>query len=164
MKRKSLDPGSVLIYCTWEGLMWKTTPITVFFLVTLMPWLDPPDALSFKWDVNNFIAVLISALLGFLLQWSGALALGATSATSHVVLGQFKTCIILLGGYLLFSSDPGYSSIFGAFVAICGMTVYTSLNIKENQDKCNQLPKQTTPNQKPKTIEDQNEKTDVDST
>lgn len=143
------------------ALMWKTTPITIFFLVTLMPLLDPPGALSFKWDVNNSIAVLISALLGFLLQWSGALALGATSATSHVVLGQFKTCIILLGGYLLFSSDPGYASICGAFVAICGMSVYTTLNLKETRDMSNQLPKQTSSNQKPRTVEDQNEKIDV---
>lgn len=56
--------------------MWKTTPITVFFLGALRPWIDPPGVLSFKWDVNNSTAVFVSALLGFLLQWSGALALG----------------------------------------------------------------------------------------
>ncbi|KAM0063724.1 putative sugar phosphate transporter domain-containing protein [Helianthus debilis subsp. tardiflorus] len=134
------------------ALMWKTTPITIFFLVALMPWLDPPGALSFKWNLNNSMAVLISALLGFLLQWSGALALGATSATSHVVLGQFKTCVILLGGYLLFSSDPGYASICGAFVAICGMSVYTSLNINETRDTSNHIPKQTFDNQNEKTV------------
>ncbi|KAI3810195.1 hypothetical protein L1987_19805 [Smallanthus sonchifolius] len=122
------------------ALMWKTTPITIFFLVALMPWLDPPGALSFKWNLNSTIAVLISALRGFLLQWSGALALGATS---HVVLGQFKTCVILLGGYLLFGSDPGYASICGAFVAIGGMSVYTTLNIHEARDTSNQIPKQT---------------------
>ncbi|KAL8237607.1 hypothetical protein R6Q59_018688 [Mikania micrantha] len=136
------------------ALMWKTTPITIFFLVALIPWLDPPGALSFKWNLNNSIAVLISALMGFLLQWSGALALGATSAISHVVLGQFKTCVILLGGYLVFSSDPGYASICGAFVAICGMSVYTSLNINKPQDTSNQIPKQT--------FDDQNEKVTVD--
>lgn len=56
--------------------MWKTTPITVFFLVVLIPWLDPPGALSFKWDFPKTTAIVVSALLGFLLQWSGALALG----------------------------------------------------------------------------------------
>eukprot|EP01018_Ginkgo_biloba_P006493 Gb_32635 [translate_table: standard] len=79
------------------ALMWKTTPITVFSLVVLMPWLDPPGLLAFNWNLSNSLAIIISATLGFLLQWSGALALGATSATTHVVLGQFKTCIILLG-------------------------------------------------------------------
>lgn len=116
------------------ALMWKTTPITIFFLVALMPWLDPPGVLSFKWDIHNSTVILISALLGFLLQWSGALALGATSATSHVVLGQFKTCVLLLGSYFIFNSDPGFVSICGAVAALCGMTVYTSLNLKEKHE------------------------------
>lgn len=133
------------------ALMWKTTPITVFFLGALMPWIDPPGVLSFKWDVNNSTAILVSALLGFLLQWSGALALGATSATTHVVLGQFKTCVILLGGYLLFDSDPGVVSIGGAVVALSGMSVYTSLNLNESQENTSkQLPKQSLPSPKPK--------------
>ncbi|CAJ1971530.1 unnamed protein product [Sphenostylis stenocarpa] len=128
------------------ALMWKTTPITVFFLGALMPWIDPPGVLSFKWDVNNSTAVLVSALLGFLLQWSGALALGATSATTHVVLGQFKTCVILLGGYILFKSDPGVMSIGGAVVALAGMSIYTSLNLQGSQENT----KQILPSPKPK--------------
>ncbi|KAK7820775.1 nucleotide-sugar uncharacterized transporter 1 [Quercus suber] len=58
------------------ALMWKTTPITLLFLVALIPLLDPPGALSFDWNFNNTLAILTSAVLGFLLQWSGALALG----------------------------------------------------------------------------------------
>ncbi|CAA0814032.1 Nucleotide/sugar transporter family protein [Striga hermonthica] len=144
------------------ALMWKTTPVTIFFLVALMPWLDPPGVLLFKWNMTNATAVLISALLGFLLQWSGALALGATSATSHVVLGQFKTCIILLGGYLLFGSDPGPVSIVGAILALCGMSVYTSLNLKGSVDMtANLLPSQNLPSAKPKSIEYE-EKPDVE--
>ncbi|KAK2431900.1 hypothetical protein P8452_44981 [Trifolium repens] len=133
------------------ALMWKTTPITIFFLGALMPWIDPPGVLSFKWDVNNSSAILISALLGFLLQWPGALALGATSATTHVVLGQFKTCVILLGGYLLFDSDPGIVSIGGAVVALTGMSVYTTFNLQESQENASkQLPKHSLPSPKPK--------------
>ncbi|XP_031403432.1 nucleotide-sugar uncharacterized transporter 2 isoform X1 [Punica granatum] len=126
------------------SLMWKTTPITIFFLLPLMPWLDPPGVLSFKWDQSNTSAVLISALLGFLLQWSGALALGATSATSHVVLGQFKTCVILLGGYVFFNSDPGFVSICGVLAALCGMSIYTSLNLQKSGEVTGKpIPKQS---------------------
>ncbi|KAH9652421.1 nucleotide-sugar uncharacterized transporter 2 [Citrus sinensis] len=134
------------------ALMWKTTPVTVFFLLALMPWLDPPGVLFYKWNLNNSSAIFISALLGFLLQWSGALALGATSATSHVVLGQFKTCVILLGGYLLFNSDPGIVSICGAVAALGGMSVYTSLNLQKSQETSSkqQLPKHNIPSDKPK--------------
>lgn len=38
--------------------------------------LDSPGALSFDWNFNNTLAILTSAVLGFLLQWSGALAIG----------------------------------------------------------------------------------------
>ncbi|TXG68013.1 hypothetical protein EZV62_009288 [Acer yangbiense] len=141
-------------HANWTALalMWKTTPVTVFFLLALMPWLDPPGVLLFKWNINNSSTILISALLGFLLQWSGALALGATSATSHVVLGQFKTCVILLGGYVLFNSDPGFVSICGAVTALCGMTVYTSLNLQKSlEGPSKQLPKQNVSLPKPKT-------------
>ncbi|XP_027063755.1 nucleotide-sugar uncharacterized transporter 2-like isoform X1 [Coffea arabica] len=137
------------------ALMWKTTPVTVLFLLTLMPWLDPPGVLSFKWNVHNATAILISALLGFLLQLSGALALGATSATSHVVLGQFKTCVILLAGYVVFGSDPGPLSLCGAVAALAGMSVYTLLNLRESHEKEGSLlQKQNLPSQKPKTVEE----------
>ncbi|KAM0850206.1 hypothetical protein ACQ4PT_053231 [Festuca glaucescens] len=114
------------------ALMWKTTPVTIFFLLALMPLLDPPGLLLFDWNFRNTCAIIISALFGFLLQWSGALALGATSALSHVVLGQFKTIVIMLSGYLIFSSDPGVTSICGAVVALGGMSFYTCLGLKES--------------------------------
>lgn len=133
------------------ALMWKTTPVTILFLLALMPWLDPPGVVRFKWDIKNSSTIIISALLGFLLQLSGALALGATSATSHVILGQFKTCVILLGGYLIFKSDPGFVSICGAVAALGGMCVYTSLNLKESQEKSStQVQMPTLPLSKPK--------------
>ncbi|CAN6178389.1 unnamed protein product [Urochloa humidicola] len=114
------------------ALMWKTTPITIFFFIILMPLLDPPGLLSFNWDFKNSSAIIISALLGFLLQWSGALALGATSALAHVVLGQFKTIVIMLSGYLVFNSDPGFTSLCGAVIALVGMSVYTYLGMEES--------------------------------
>ncbi|KAJ1259054.1 hypothetical protein BS78_10G123900 [Paspalum vaginatum] len=114
------------------ALMWKTTPITIFFFIILMPLLDPPGLLSFNWDFKNSSAIIISALFGFLLQWSGALALGATSALAHVVLGQFKTIVIMLSGYMVFNSDPGFTSLCGAVIALVGMSVYTYLGMKES--------------------------------
>lgn len=59
----------------------------------------------------------------------------ATSAITHVVLGQFKTCILLLGNYYVFGSNQGYTSICGAFTAIAGMSVYTYLNLRQKTSK-----------------------------
>ncbi|KAG5116701.1 hypothetical protein AAZX31_15G159900 [Glycine max] len=58
------------------SLMWKTTPITLIFLAAMLPCLDPPGVLSFDWNFSNSMVIFASAILGFLLQWSGALALG----------------------------------------------------------------------------------------
>ena len=56
----------------------------------------------------------------------------ATSALAHVVLGQFKTIVIMLSGYLVFKSDPGFTSLCGAVIALAGMSVYTYLGMKES--------------------------------
>ncbi|KAJ6912999.1 hypothetical protein NC651_015469 [Populus alba x Populus x berolinensis] len=121
------------------ALMWKTTPITLFFLATLIPFFDPPGVFSYDWNFRNTALILLSAVLGFLLQWSGALALGATSAISHVVLGQFKTCVVLLGNFCIFGSNPGMTSISGAFMAIAGMSGYTYLNIHNPKPQTGKL-------------------------
>ncbi|BAH93463.1 Os06g0297600, partial [Oryza sativa Japonica Group] len=56
----------------------------------------------------------------------------ATSALAHVVLGQFKTIVIMLSSYLVFNSDPGFTSLCGAIIALGGMSVYTYLGLKES--------------------------------
>lgn len=117
------------------ALMWKTTPITLLFLVSMIPFLDPPGALSFDWSLANTTAIFVSAFLGFFLQWSGALALGATSAITHVVLGQFKTCVLLLGNFYIFGSNSGVVSVCGAVVAIIGTSLYTYLNTRNQSLK-----------------------------
>ncbi|MBA0723094.1 hypothetical protein Golax_003703, partial [Gossypium laxum] len=116
-------------------LMWKTTPISLICLLIMIPTLDPPGAFSYSWNYINTSMILISGVSGFLLQWSAALALGATSAISHVVLGQFKTCVLPLGNYYIFGSNPGTTSICGAFVAIAGMSFYTYLNLQNGKLK-----------------------------
>ncbi|RDX68498.1 Nucleotide-sugar uncharacterized transporter 1 [Mucuna pruriens] len=65
------------------SLMWKTTPITLIFLAAMLPCLDPPGVLSFDWNLSNSMVIFASAILGFLLQWSGALALGLGGALSR---------------------------------------------------------------------------------
>jgi len=73
--------------------------------------------------------------LAFSYIFSLTLNYRATSAISHVVLGQFKTCVLLLGNYYLFGSNPGKISICGAFTAIAGMSMYTYLNLRQPSNK-----------------------------
>lgn len=67
--------------------------------------------------------------------------------------------MILLGGYLLFGSDPGFVSICGAVIALGGMTVYTSLSLKKSSERApNLLPKQNLASSKSKNDKDKEEK------
>ncbi|KAJ6355028.1 hypothetical protein OIU77_005593 [Salix suchowensis] len=133
----------------WTALafMWKTAPITLLLLATLIPFFDPSGVFSYDWNFRNTALILMSALLGFLLQWSGALALGATSAISHVVLGQFKTCVVLLGNFYIFGSNPGAISICGEhswLLQACLVThtsIYTTLSHKQENYLPENLPR-----------------------
>lgn len=59
---------------------------------------------------------------------------------------------------MVFGSDPGYVSVFGAVSALWGMSVYTSLSMKESSGKVsNLLPNQNSSSLKPKSIEDKEE-------
>ncbi|GJN28976.1 hypothetical protein PR202_gb17158 [Eleusine coracana subsp. coracana] len=140
----------------------KSTPFSsLFALGVVMSFSTGLANVSLKhnrWDFWNTSAITVSALFGFLLQWSGALALGATSAVSHVVLGQFKTIVIMLVAYLVFNSDPGYTSLCGAVIALGGMSVYTYLGIKESgtggKKNHSKSARQNSPLLKPKVTKD----------
>ena len=98
----------------------------------------------FVWVNTLWFAYLlrVSFFILFFLFYS------ATSAISHVVLGQFKTCVILLGNYYIFGSNPGTISICGAFTAIAGMSVYTYLNMRQQSNKVSPWQASTLPKSK----------------
>jgi hypothetical protein len=77
---------------------------------------------------------------------------------SHVVLGQFKTVVIMLAGYLVFNSVPGFTSLCGAVITLGGMSVYTYIGIKESGTGSKKNPsksaRQNSPLLKPTVVKD----------
>ncbi|KAI5069921.1 hypothetical protein GOP47_0014264 [Adiantum capillus-veneris] len=88
----------------------------LFGAMVALAWIVPSAANKILWST--------------LQQRDNWTALAATCATTHVVLGQFKTCVILLGGFLLFEANPGAQSLCGATMALSGMAMYTFLNLQ----------------------------------
>lgn len=86
----------------------------------------------------------------------------ATSATTHVVLGQFKTCVILLGGFLLFGSNPGLTSILGAATALAAMSFFTYLNLQSRQQSAKLSRQSTLPVLKSKVSKENSDSNDKD--
>ena len=105
--------------------------------------------LHIKFRTLWYTSLLVVGFFIYFLSFFFFLAIySATSAISHVVLGQFKTCVVLLGNYYLFGSNPGMISICGAFTAIVGMSFYAYLNLKQQSSKI--YPRQASTLPKPK--------------
>ena len=55
------------------------------------------------------------------------------SALAHVLLGQLKTCLVLLMGVMLFDQRPKMVGIAGATGAVVSITIYTLLKLEESK-------------------------------
>jgi hypothetical protein len=46
----------------------------------------------------------------------------------------------MLSGFLVFNSDPGLTSLYGAVIALGGMSIYTYLGLKESTTGAKRIP------------------------
>jgi solute carrier family 35 protein E3 len=113
-------------------LMERTWLAQLLLLVLLVPLFDDAAALqAYELTQSSALLVLASAACGFLLNVSSLFALGATSAVSVVLLGQCKTCSILLGGYLFFDARPRVQTLAGAALALTSVAAFTCISLAE---------------------------------
>ena len=115
------------------ALMRRVLPLATCFMALLVPFIDPPGLLSFPFDGRVCAVLALSGAAAFFVNWSGFLVLGACSALTHTVLGQLKSVVVILGGWLLFSQAYPPKAVGGAAVALCAMVWYTHANIAEQQ-------------------------------
>lgn len=54
---------------------------------------------------------------------------------TYQVLGHLKTCLVLTFGYVLLHDPFSWRNIFGIFVAIIGMVLYSYFCVTEGQQK-----------------------------
>lgn len=93
---------------------WFSSRVGCFYKVPQgpqQPRLDTEVRNMFNYvrETNDYYTIVIT--YQYCIDWS--LSFRETSATTHVVLEQFKTCVILCEGFLLFGSNPGATSIRG---------------------------------------------------
>ena len=107
-------------------------PMTLIGLA-LVPAMDPPgvlDALSrVAADADALMSLGASALAAICINVSTTLVLGATSALSLVLLGQVKTCSVLLAGALLFDAVPTTRAATGSAMAVASIGVFAYLKV-----------------------------------
>ena len=67
----------------------------------------------------------------FMVNFSGFLVMGNISALAHVLLGQFKTAAVCLGGVLLFGTVYPPTQLLSAAGAVCSIVVYTYVTLNK---------------------------------
>ena len=131
------------------ALMRRVLPLSTLFLMALVPVIDPPGFVidppgfvmdppgfvSFEWSSYRVAMITLSGVAAFFVNWSGFLVMGACSALTHTVLGQLKGCVIIIGGWLLFSQVYPPKALLGAAIAIGASVAYTHYNLAEQQPK-----------------------------
>ena len=65
----------------------------------------------------------------FCATWSATLIFGMISALAHVLLGQVKTCSVVVVGAVFYDAHQTTGGIFGAALALASITVYSLLKL-----------------------------------
>eukprot|EP00759_Apiculatamorpha_spiralis_P044604 PhF_6_TR41566/c0_g1_i1/m.62976/K15285/SLC35E3; solute carrier family 35, member E3 len=118
-------------YYGWDTLtlMYAVLPTATAFLlcvslITEFPTHYPP--------VEKFInplgmsLIVLSSVGAFFVNWSCFLVLGKISALAHVLLGQFKTCAVVVIAFLFYDgSSTSSTAIVGAVLALVAMSYFS---------------------------------------
>ena len=110
-------------------------PWSTLIILALVPLIDPPGLVTFKWSPKAVLLLTASSVGAFFVNWSGFLVMGSCSALTHTILGQLKACVAILGGWLLFAQSYPPKALMGAAVAIASMILYTCRNLHEGSSK-----------------------------
>lgn len=78
-------------------------------------------SLSALWGLG---VVALSGIGAFFVNWSCFLVVGKISALAHVLLGQFKTCAIVVLAFFFYSAPTDLWSLSSAAVSILAMSYY----------------------------------------
>jgi hypothetical protein len=73
--------------------------------------------------------VYFLGVAAFLVNFSGFLVMGNISALAHVLLGQFKTAAVCLGGVVLFGSVYPPAQLYSAAGAVACIIAYTHVTM-----------------------------------
>ena len=99
----------------------------------IVPLMDPAGMLSISPDLAMVTRVVVSGVMAICINVSTTLVLGTTSALALVLLGQMKTCSVLLAGLFLFDAVPNRKSVAGATAAVLGIGFYTLIKALEKK-------------------------------
>lgn len=117
--------------CSTLQLMHAVLPYALIVQILLAPLVDPPGLLNFRWTPEAIFWIILSGTFAFLVNFSGFLVMGNIGALSHVLLGQLKTAVVMIGSSFLFQSHYTALQIAGALGAVASIFSYTYVTLLE---------------------------------
>lgn len=119
--------------CSTLALMRAVLPYAICVQAAISPLVDPPGLLEFQWTRAAFLWIGLSGIAAFLVNFSGFLVMGNISALAHVLLGQFKTAIIMILAAIIFGSKYSTVQLLGAAGAVLAILLYSQVTLKEKE-------------------------------
>ncbi|CAI5508492.1 unnamed protein product [Closterium sp. Naga37s-1] len=120
-------------------LLSQTAPIQAASLVVLGPFVDyfvtNLNIIEYTLTAGCTAFIILSCLLAVVCNLSQYLCIGKFSATSFQVLGHMKTVLVLVLGFILFSSPITMKNVMGMLMAVVGMVLYSWAVEKGKKDK-----------------------------
>lgn len=92
---------------------------------------EPGTILGYEYTFPAIFAILLSAVLGLLVNLSTFLVIGATSSLTYNVVGHVKTVIILTGGVIFFGDTISSKKMMGIALAMVGIVWYSQIKLRE---------------------------------
>lgn len=117
--------------CSTLALMHAVLPFALIVQLCISPLVDPPGILSFKWTPESIFWIGLSGVAAFLVNFSGFLVMGNIGALAHVLLGQLKTAVVMVGAYFLFETHYSAVQLLGATGAVAAIVAYTHVTVQE---------------------------------
>lgn len=112
-------------------LLYYQAPVSALMLVPAIPLLDDVRALArFEFTSDTLGLIALSCSVALFVNLSTFLVIGATSPISYNVLGHFKLSLVVVGGFLVFSTQIDPRNVVGMCVVFVGVIWYTHLKLR----------------------------------
>ncbi|XP_077982044.1 solute carrier family 35 member E3-like isoform X2 [Glandiceps talaboti] len=120
-------------------LLYYQAPLSAGLLFTTVPVFESPfqpgGLFGISWPMEALVLVLLSGIIAFSVNLSIYWIIGNTSAVTYNMVGHFKVCLTLMGGYFLFDDPLRVNQLFGIGMTLTGIILYTHFKMEEQERK-----------------------------
>eukprot|EP00697_Spironema_sp_BW2_P010168 gnl/Spiro4/25294_TR12591_c0_g1_i1.p1 gnl/Spiro4/25294_TR12591_c0_g1~~gnl/Spiro4/25294_TR12591_c0_g1_i1.p1 ORF type:complete len:315 (+),score=59.59 gnl/Spiro4/25294_TR12591_c0_g1_i1:109-1053(+) len=114
-------------------LAYISAPWTCLLMSLTAPIMDnlPTVRLS-CWDFYTIALLVLTCVAAASINLTNFFIIGNLSPVSYQVLGHFKTCLVLILGFIFFRAPVAPANIIGIVIAVLATVVYTELKRRES--------------------------------